>query len=131
MKEEDPVESTEDELRRLEKRVRSIWRRIWDTINEKSGIDEDEMFKFDYKIFSFYKELESKKQVKWSSDYRGVLPHTCTPLSHFLDASSHLYKRVCPSVGPSVRPSVRRSVTPFRKRRKTRFRETAISKERS
>ena len=24
----------------------------------------------------------------------------------FLDASSHLYKRVCPSVGPSVRPSV-------------------------
>merc|ERR1711951_309795 len=28
----------------------------------------------------------------------------------FLDASSHLYKRVCPSVGPSVRPSVRRSV---------------------
>ena len=25
----------------------------------------------------------------------------------FLDASSHLYKRVCPSVCPSVRPSVR------------------------
>ena len=25
----------------------------------------------------------------------------------FLDASSHLYKRVCPSVGPSVGPSVR------------------------
>ena len=25
---------------------------------------------------------------------------------HFLDASSHLYKRVCPSVGPSVSPSV-------------------------
>ena len=25
----------------------------------------------------------------------------------FLDASSHLYKRVCPSVGPSVRRSVR------------------------
>ena len=24
----------------------------------------------------------------------------------FLDASKHLYKRVCPSVGPSVRPSV-------------------------
>ena len=23
----------------------------------------------------------------------------------FLDAPSHLYKRVCPSVGPSVRPS--------------------------
>ena len=28
----------------------------------------------------------------------------------FLDASSHLYKRVCPSVRQSVRPSVRRSV---------------------
>ena len=25
-------------------------------------------------------------------------------LSGFLDASSHLYKRVCPSVGPLVRP---------------------------
>ena len=29
--------------------------------------------------------------------------------SDFLDASSHLYMSVCPSVGPSVRPSVRRS----------------------
>ena len=28
----------------------------------------------------------------------------------FLDASSHLYMRVCPSVGPSVRPSVGPSV---------------------
>ena len=28
----------------------------------------------------------------------------------FLDAFSHLYKRVCPSVGRSVRPSVRPSV---------------------
>ncbi len=24
----------------------------------------------------------------------------------FVDASSHLYNRVCPSIGPSVRPSV-------------------------
>ena len=30
----------------------------------------------------------------------------------FLDAFSHLYKRVCPSVGPSVRPSVGPSVRP-------------------
>ena len=30
----------------------------------------------------------------------------------FLDASSHLYNRVCPSVGPSVRRSVRPSVRP-------------------
>ena len=30
--------------------------------------------------------------------------------SRFLDASTHLYKRLCPSVGPSVRPSVGPSV---------------------
>ena len=29
----------------------------------------------------------------------------------FLDASSHLYMRVCPSVRPSIRPSVGGSVT--------------------
>ena len=40
-----------------------------------------------------------------------ILMHPFGGLSLFLDASSHLYKRVCPSVGPSVRPSVRRSVT--------------------
>merc|ERR1711911_410636 len=32
----------------------------------------------------------------------------------FLDASSHLYNRLCPSVRPSVGPSVRRSVRPLR-----------------
>ena len=31
----------------------------------------------------------------------------------FLDASTHLYKRLCPSVGRSVRPSVGPSVTRF------------------
>ena len=35
-----------------------------------------------------------------------------TSSRRFLDASSHLYKRVCPSVRRSVRPSVRRSVGP-------------------
>ena len=35
------------------------------------------------------------------------------PPPYFLDASTHLYKRVCPSVGPSVRRLVRRSVTRF------------------
>ena len=30
--------------------------------------------------------------------------------NHFLDATSHLYKRSCPSVGPSVGPSFRTSV---------------------
>ena len=34
-------------------------------------------------------------------------------LLRFLDASSHLYKRVCPSVGWFVRPSVRPSVMRF------------------
>merc|ERR1712228_199687 len=31
---------------------------------------------------------------------------------NFLDASSHLYKRVCPSIRPSVGPPVRPSVRP-------------------
>ena len=35
----------------------------------------------------------------------------------FLDASTYLYKRVCPFVRPSVRPSIRRSVTRFCPRR--------------
>ena len=32
--------------------------------------------------------------------------------NYFLDASSHLFKRVCPSVHPSVHPSIRPSVRP-------------------
>ena len=35
---------------------------------------------------------------------------------YFLEAPSHLYKRVCQSVRPSVRPSGRRSVTPSLRR---------------
>ena len=31
----------------------------------------------------------------------------------FLDATTHLYQRSCPSVGPSVRPSVHPSVRPY------------------
>ena len=37
-----------------------------------------------------------------------------TFMEHFLDASTHLYKRVCPSVGPPVGPSVGPSVGPER-----------------
>ena len=37
-----------------------------------------------------------------------------SPKWFFLDASTHLYMRVCPSVGLSVRPSVRPSVGPSR-----------------
>ena len=44
---------------------------------------------------------------------------------HFLDASSHLYNRVCPSVRPSVGPSVGWSV-----RRSVRPRVTLSSKTR-
>ena len=36
-----------------------------------------------------------------------------TPHLSFLDASTHLYNRVCPSVRLSVRPSVRPSETLF------------------
>ena len=33
--------------------------------------------------------------------------------SRFIDATTHLYKKSCPSVGPSVRLSVRRSLSPL------------------
>ena len=39
--------------------------------------------------------------------------HFCHLRCLFLDAPSHLYKRVCPSVRPWVRPSVRTSVRPL------------------
>ena len=42
-----------------------------------------------------------------------LLPPLFPPaLLPFLDAFSHLYKRVCPSIGQSVRPSVGRPVGP-------------------
>ena len=41
--------------------------------------------------------------------FKYVIPLTNHPIS-FLDASSHLYKRVCPSIGLSVGPSVSWSV---------------------
>ena len=48
----------------------------------------------------------------------------CSPtvycvIGAFLDASSHLHMRVCPSVGPWVRPSVRMSVSVKEKSPKT------------
>ena len=39
-----------------------------------------------------------------------IIARSCAPFPLFLDASSHLYKRVCPSVRPSVRPLVGRPV---------------------
>ena len=55
----------------------------------------------------------------------GIVPcHQLTLPSFlgFLDASSYLYNRVCPSVGRSVRPSVRPSVrgSRFRQKRENR-----------
>ena len=41
------------------------------------------------------------------SDREGLPPFSIAPFS---DASSHLYKRVCPSICPSIGPSVRPSV---------------------
>ena len=55
-----------------------------------------------------------------------------TILSFFLDASSHLYKRVCPSVrrsvGPSVCPSVRPSVRPLRLLENHNFRQFSAAR---
>ena len=61
-------------------------------------------------LFPFIKHaLEKKCMIKM-----GFKVAQDTQL-HFMDASSHLYKRVCPSVRPSVcplvHPSVRRLVT--------------------
>ena len=44
-------------------------------------------------------EPQPQARVKSKENKREILP--------FLDAPSHLYKRVCPSVRPSVGPSVR------------------------
>ncbi len=54
--------------------------------------------------------LEMKKDEA-IREYRWEVMGADRITSFFLDASSHLYKRVCPSVGPSVRPSVRMYVT--------------------
>merc|ERR1712002_1198712 len=45
-----------------------------------------------------------------SSRKRSCATWILSHIKSFLDASSHLYKRVCPSVCPYVRPSVRPSV---------------------
>ena len=46
------------------------------------------------------------------------LANTLLAWNRFLDASSHLYMRVCPSVCPYVRPSVGPSVGPLALRKK-------------
>ena len=47
--------------------------------------------------------------VRWSM---GLWVHHAFTKNSFLDASSHLYKRLCPSVRPSVGRSVGWSVGP-------------------
>ena len=58
---------------------------------------------------SGYKDISTEFKRK----ARGYSGKSSEPLVIyiFLDAFSHLYKRVCPSVGRSVGPSVRRSHT--------------------
>ena len=58
----------------------------------------------------FWVGLLSVVSTKFQRMYKQVWSTNRCVLSTFLDASSHLYKRVCPSVGPSVRRSVGRSV---------------------
>ena len=48
-----------------------------------------------------------KEQVAQTAKLKTHFPNSFSILLLFLDASSYLYKRVCPSVGPSIRPSVR------------------------
>ena len=61
------------------------------------------------------KHFMNESVVINSSIEMSKIPHISFRFQSFLDASSHLYKRVCPSVRPSVRqsvgPSVGRSVT--------------------
>ena len=48
----------------------------------------------------------------WTKQWMLVLPLLTREENRFLDASTHLYKRVCLSVGRLVGPSVRWSVGP-------------------
>ena len=48
----------------------------------------------------------------WTKQWMLVLPLLTREENRFLDASTHLYKRLCPSVRPSVGPSVGPSVRP-------------------
>ena len=43
---------------------------------------------------------QNRKQVESSSDYRCVLPRTCTPLSHFFVVSYSYYFKVAQIVRP-------------------------------
>ena len=53
------------------------------------------------------KKVPSAVVVKFSTNLENFHQNG----DQFLDGSTHLYKRGCPLVGPSVRKSVRRSVT--------------------
>ena len=58
------------------------------------------------------KELTEKSKSMSKSISIGKKEEVPPLLQRFLDAFSHLYKRVCPSVGLSVHPSVGQSVRP-------------------
>ena len=76
-----------------------------------------------WQLVRFYRLSSMPKRESLLPQSKGnSAPAITTPCAHFLDASLHLYMRVCPSVrrsvGPSVRPSVGRSR--FRQKRENR-----------
>ena len=73
------------------------WESFWPIENTK--IDSNAFISLPFS----YNSIFMKKKLKFQTFSR-----------YFLDASTHLYMRVCPSVGPSVCPSFRCSVVPSR-----------------
>ena len=70
----------------------------------------------------------SPKSQSWiNSIPRSTTRKSTKCTSNFLDAFSHLYKRVCPSVRRSVRPSVRLSHTSWNHAKVLLSTKTAIS----
>ena len=75
---------------------------------------------FERQMWPFLKEKKSSNDIKINATMRddevdeSDVPSAdlFTRNTRFLDATTHLFKRSCPSVGPSVGPSVRRSVCP-------------------
>ena len=61
-------------------------------------------------LFSQYQVFQ--KTVTLSHKNKKKQYSTRQTTQGFLDASSHLYMRLCPSVGPSVGPLIRRSIGP-------------------
>ena len=72
------------------------------------------------------KKEKEKRNGKTHSDCKNSFP--LPTFAHFLDGFSHLYKRLCPSVGRSVRPSVRTRVEFSRNRQNSNKIASGIKK---